>query len=396
MTSTWTRRPLGDAATYRRLVHEHGSPLRLVHLDRARAAYDALSDALPNVELYYAVKSCPEPSIITTLRDLGCKFDVASSGEVGLLAQLGIGGRSTIHTHPIKTDAEIRAALRFGCTTFVVDNPFELQKLARYRNRVGVLLRIGHRSESAVVDLSRKFGCAPEEAGRLLLQAQSIGVHVKGLCFHVGSQCANAKAHARAIEICNTIIRAHEDNGGTPMRVLDIGGGFPVDYDGKGVDLAEFCAPIRTALKSLPEHLNVIAEPGRVISAPAMEVVTSVIGKSMRDDRQWCYFDDGVYGSFSGKIFDHCHAPMDYFAEVDGAFPSVLAGPTCDSIDILAEDVHAPDFGLGDFIVARSIGAYSSATATTFNMLPQPKLVVLDPAADDAANLGLGSIPASS
>ncbi|MCH9675489.1 MAG: type III PLP-dependent enzyme [Gammaproteobacteria bacterium] len=373
-----------DAGTqYRELVREHGSPLLVVDCAALRARYALLQRALPDVAFYYAVKSFPDPIVVRELLALGSGFDLATVGEISMAQSLGIAPRRTIHTHPIKTNADIQAALRFGCTTFVVDNAVELQKFVRYRHRVGLMLRVGFRNESAQVDLARKFGCAPEHAVGLLRQATDLGIHVKGLSFHVGSQCATPSAHVDAIHASAALFEEFASRGFAPMNVLDIGGGFPADYDGSTTPLGAFCAPIVEALRALPEHINVTAEPGRCLSAPVATSISSVIGKSLRGDQMWYYLDDGVYGSFSGQIFDHAEYPLTVFGPKVTHNDAVLAGPTCDSIDVVAEGVSLPDLGLGDIVIGRQMGAYTAASATDFNSIRRAKHVYLNEACAD-------------
>lgn len=367
-------------ATYRALAERHGSPLLVLDAAKLRATYDACQRALPNVTLFYAVKSLPDPEVVRVLAQHGANFDLASSGEVALVQSLGVEGRRTIHTHPIKTDRSIRDALRFGCTTFVVDNPYELSKLVRYRHRIALLLRVSFRNPTAKVDLSKKFGCDPSDVPALLAQAESLGLHVKGLSFHVGSQCANADSHVAAIEACAELMASSQ--GIHPMSVLDIGGGFPVDYGdpstNHGADMAAFCAPIRAALARLPSSIEVFAEPGRCISAPPVSLICSVVGKAERDGRMWYYLDEGVYGAFSGQVYDGAMFPLTFFGGAPTQTGSVLTGPTCDSFDVVRDDIETPDLGIGDLIIAKRIGAYAAASATQFNSLPTTRMVVLD------------------
>jgi ornithine decarboxylase len=365
-------------AIYRDLVHEHGSPLLVMDADIVRRQYHALQGALPGVGLYYAIKSLPHPAILGVLADMGAGFDMASSGEIELVRQLKISARRTLHSHPIKRDGDIRDSLRYGCTTFVVDNTDELLKFLPYKHRVGLFIRISFRSESAVVDLSKKFGCSLNETGDMLALALKLGLHIKGLCFHVGSQCADARQQVEAIHACNTLIRQHHGRGAAPISTLDIGGGFPISYEGGHVDIDSYCAPIRDALAVLPIYVNVIAEPGRFISGPSMTCIASVIGKALRSGLQWYYLDDGVYGSFSGQIFDHMRYPLEVFSDDERRYPSVLAGPTCDSIDLIAEDVQLPLLQLGDLVVGHMMGAYTAASATDFNLLKKATFVVLN------------------
>ena len=365
-----------DAARYQRLVEMHGSPLLVYDPDVVATRYAQLKKALPGVDLYYAVKALPSEHVIRTIDKLGGGFDVASQGETELLLREDVFGRRTIHTHPIKKDSEIRSALRYGATTFVVDNDYELRKFIPYRSRVGILLRVSFRSPGAVVDLSRKFGCAYDELPELLATAAELGIHVKGLSFHVGSQVSDASKHVEAVERCAEQMRRSVDNDGIPMSILDIGGGFPTDYAQQGLDLFEFCAPIRAALADLPDDWQIIAEPGRVLVAPAVTCITTVVGRSIRDGMRWYYLDDGVYGSFSGQIYDHASYPLQVLK--DGpTFPSVLAGPTCDSIDDVAENIALPELVPGDLIIGHEMGAYTAATKTRFNLIPDAKFINL-------------------
>lgn len=367
---------IADTETCRRIAAGHGTPVLVLNCDTVREQYKRLSDALPGVDLYYAIKALPHRSVVSTLGQAGAFFDVASLGEIKLLQELHINPRRTVFTHPIKGDRDIRRALRFGCTTFVIDNPLELEKFASYRHRVGLLLRVSFRGRDAVVDLSRKFGCEPGEVLQLVNRARNLGTHIKGLCFHVGSQSHTPDAHVAAIEVCRELIERAEVMG-VNMSVLNIGGGFPVPYSPETIDIETFCAPIRKAFQGLPDHLRIIAEPGRYLAAPSMTSVSSVVGKAFREGRWWYYLDDGVYGSFSGRIFDKANYPLTVLRTSDTHHPSILAGPTCDSIDVIAEDIMLPELEIGDLVIGRMMGAYTVASATNFNSLEKADIVVL-------------------
>ena len=378
------------------LVAQHGSPLLVFKPSVLRLQFTRLQNALPNVALYYAVKAHPDSAIIDVIDDLGGGFDIASAGEMDLLMQHKISGRRTIHTHPIKKDKEIRDALRFGATTFVVDNLYELKKLEPYKSRVGVLLRVSFRSASASVDLSKKFGCTPKEVFSFVKQAEQLGIHVKGLSFHVGSQCQNSDKHVEAINACHDMINLINQTSKRPLSILDIGGGFPADYALQDIDIEHFCAPINDALNQLPSDWHILAEPGRYLIAPAVYSITTVTGKSVRDGQRWYYLDDGVYGSYSGQIFDHTYYPLQIINQLKSPeeitktspeqdvdqntkkFRSVLAGPTCDSIDIIAEDIPLPELDLGDLIIGLQMGAYTAATKTRFNSIPDAKFIITE------------------
>jgi ornithine decarboxylase len=361
----------------RSLVERFGSPLFIIDVDRVRQQYAALSAALPGVDLHYALKPLPHPAVVATLRDVGASFDLATTGEVDLVRRLGIAAQRCIHTHPIKRDIDIRNALSYGVRLFVVDNADELRKFARYRNRCALLIRVSFRSPDALCDLSRKFGCDPQAVGELLELAARLELNVEGLSFHVGSQALDSRMQVQAIDVCRGLLPVAKAHG-FELSVLDIGGGFPVDYGAAPVDIDAFCAPIRAALAAWPRSVRMIAEPGRFIVAPAAIDVTSVMGRAQRDGRWWYYLDDGLYGCFNGQLFDHVKYPITALVEPGPLFPSVLAGPTCDSIDVIDDNIDLPMLQAGDLVVGSIMGAYTWCSATEFNFFPKPQVLALD------------------
>lgn len=367
-----------NEAAIRSLAARFGSPLLILDCEQVRRQYRALKAALPNVDLHYALKPLPHAAVVACLRDEGAFFDLATTGEVELVKTAGIAPERCIHTHPIKRDSDIRDALRFGVTTFVADNPDEVRKFARYRKKAELLIRVSFRSPNAVVDLSKKFGCEPGAVIGLLELARSLGVRVKGLSFHVGSQATEPTKYVEAINACNNLIAEALLAGLPALEILDIGGGFPVAYNEDVPAIDEFCAPIREALAKLPAHVRLIAEPGRFLSAPAGTAVSTIMGKAKRDGRWWYYLDDGVYGSYSGQIFDHAKYPVRALKEGGSLYPSVLAGPTCDSIDVIDDNIELPELEIGDLIVGRVMGAYTWASATDFNFFRRAKVVVVN------------------
>ncbi|MBD3821488.1 type III PLP-dependent enzyme [Hydrogenovibrio sp. JE_KL2] len=367
-----------DRASLEELVAKHETPFMVLDLEEVDYQYKSLQAALPGVKLFYALKSLSHPELIKRLKGLGCHFDLATIGEVDLVESLGIKGDRCIHTHPIKKDKEIKRALEFGCKRFVVDNFEEMKKFYKYAGQVELIIRVSFRSKQAVVDLSRKFGCSLEELPVLVEMAQSNGIEVVGLSFHVGSQSLSPATQVNAIR---SSVAAMKVMNNVKWKFLDIGGSFPVSYQEEVTPIEEFCAPVMEALSELPEHIEVFAEPGRFISAPSMIEVVSVVGKAKRGSRTWYYLDDGVYGGFSGQMFDHASypiAPLKPFDPLGEFYPSVLAGPTCDSIDVVAEDIELPELEVGDILIGKQMGAYTIASATEFNYYPKPKIVVVE------------------
>ncbi|CCQ09200.1 Ornithine decarboxylase [Pseudoalteromonas luteoviolacea B = ATCC 29581] len=362
---------------YRKLVTEHGSPLLVLDGDAIRKQYSSLQKALPGVALHYALKPLPHDAVIAVLKELDGYFDLATNGEVDLVRDVGVDPARCIHSHPIKRDSDIRYALEYGCKTFVVDNICELEKFVAYKDVAKLLLRVSFRNPDTKIDLSKKFGCRQEEALTLLKQAKELGVNIIGLSFHVGSQAVNPMRHSNAVAACNQII-AEAAAQGITLSTLDIGGGFPVSYDGKAFDIVEYCAPIREELAKLPAHIRVLAEPGRYISAPAVTSVSSVMGIAQRGDQTWYYLDDGVYGSYSGQIYDHMVYPLSFPYASGKPQLSVLSGPTCDSIDVIREDIMLPPLKVGEIVIGHVMGAYTWASATEFNFFRKANFVVVN------------------
>lgn len=329
--------------------------------------YTSLKTSLPNCKLYYACKTNSDLNVIRILNECGSSFDVATNGEIDILNSLGITLNSfnSIHTHPIKSSESIDYAIQKGVSTFVVDNEWEVRKLIG--KKCDVLIRISFPNPNVKVDLSSKFGVSIDKFMDLYNTCVDNGVLVRGISFHVGSNCGTSDQHVNAIKQCLPYMQS------LCLRTLDIGGGFPC-FDSMSIrgNIETFCAPIEEILEGAP--FEVIAEPGRYIVASAMYMYATVVGKSNRNDALWYYLDDGVYGMMSGIIYDHntydLIAPEDRKDNV--CFPTVFAGPTCDSIDVVARYESYPELLIGDKVLVQNIGAYSNATASTFNALPLP------------------------
>jgi len=374
-------------AEVRRLVREFGSPLLILDCERVRAQLRKLRKALPRVDLHYALKPMPHPAVVETVLAEGGHLDLATTGEVQLARRLGVDPARCIHTHPIKRPEDIANALQFGLRLFVADNPDEVRKFAHLADRAELLLRVSFRNPGAMVDLSRKFGCDPEDLLALARLAADLGVNVRGLSFHVGSQVRDAAKHVQAVRACMKLMAAARRERLGAFDTLDIGGGFPIDYAQPVQDIGRFCAPLRAALAQLPRRLRVIAEPGRYIVGPAAIAIASVMGRARREGHWWYYLDDGLYGAYSGQLFDHARYPVEPLREGGERLPSVLAGPTCDSIDVIAENLMMPQLKVGDLVVGRAMGAYTWACATEFNFFPKPAVVAVNRRPGDAGGV---------
>jgi ornithine decarboxylase len=358
------------------LVERYGTPTVFISESRIRTNFRTMQSALPGVELYYAVKSNGHDDLVRVLRDEGASFDLASNGEIDLMRSCDISAQRCIHTHPVKRDSDIRYALDYGIRIFVADNEQELQKLVPYKDHLSVLIRLSIKNPFAVVNLSHKFGVAPENAFSLIKKAHAMGLDIEGLAFHVGSQNENIIKYIEALEYCRDICKMAALAGIT-LRTIDIGGGFPIDYLSPVMPMQQFCQSINEYLERYFANYRIIAEPGRSISGSTATLAARVMGKSLRDGVRWYFIDDGVYGSFSGKIYDHAEYPMQ-LAKSGERYTSTIAGPTCDSIDILYENIALPELEIGDILMFESMGSYTIASASTFNGIPKPRVVMIE------------------
>ncbi len=355
------------------------TPALVLSRSQISTNYHALRHALPRVSIHYAVKPNIHPVIIDELYHNGSNFDVCSAGEVNEVLKTGIDPATLIHSHPIKSRDEFDKAVSAGIELFVVDNAEEIKKLKHYTNKkLKVLIRYRIKTNTqAVVNLQYKFGCTTDEVLTLAKQIEQTGHQFFGLCFHIGSQCVNNENYIEAIETAHKLIQML-DMEGLNVQLLDIGGGFPIQYIEPVPQIDEFCKPIAEALdRHIRPGIKVISEPGRFISATSVNLITTIVGKSYRDGKIWYYLDDGLYSTFSGIVFDKCQYPV-VTANNGEEKLSVLAGPTCDSFDVMYDGLMIPEHNVGDRIMFMATGAYCEVSGSNFNALPRPKYIVID------------------
>ncbi|MDR7183346.1 ornithine decarboxylase [Microbacterium trichothecenolyticum] len=361
----------------------HGTPLLLLDPERVRRQYRHLRNALPFVGFHYAVKALAHDAVLDALDDAGCGFDVATGEELAMLTRRGVAASRIIHTHPIKKPAEIAEALAAGVRTFVVDNDVEIDKFRGAPSDTRLLVRLAYRSPHAKSDLSSKFGVGPFEAAHLVERAHAAGITVAGFSYHVGSQLDDPARFATAAADTLELMGILERRLNVQFDTLDIGGGFPASYDSESAAVEDVAAVLRPVLEPHARRLDIIAEPGRVMVADAMTLVTSVVGIAERSDGRWYYLDDGLYGSYSNVLTEDVHplvfAERDLTGRRDAANHrwATLGGPTCDSSDVIAREVLLPDLAVGDLLVSPTMGAYTTVTATRFNGRPFTPVAVV-------------------
>jgi ornithine decarboxylase len=365
------------------IAREHGTPVVVIDHDVIRRSYAAFKKHLPKVQAYYAVKANPAPEIVRTLFREGASFDVASLPEFMLvhenIRRLPARRRQDfiwdkiVYANPIKPKETLLELDQYKpLVTF--DNRAELLKIKRYAPHAGLALRLRVPNTGSMVELSSKFGCDPGEAVDLIEEAFRIGLVVEALSFHVGSQCTNFENFVQAMNMAAAVMREAASRG-REIKILDIGGGFPVPYDRHVKPFSALARRINAEIARLfPPELEILAEPGRFLVATAATSLARVIGKAVRDGRTCYYINDSVYHTYSGIIFDHCRYPVKSFKKGKTEVCAVF-GQTCDGLDVISQSEELPDLEIEDLVYSTNIGAYSNASATHFNGFPPAPVV---------------------
>jgi len=368
----------GTENLIRRMLKKHSSPLMLIEEDALEKQFKVFRSALPEVTPYYAIKANPYPEIIKKFVELGTGFDVASANEMNTVLELGANPEKVIFANTIKSNEDIRTSYKKKVKMMTFDNEPELYKIAKYCPGARVLIRIKVANVGSIVELSLKFGADPEQSISLLKKARSMGLKPVGLSFHVGSQCTNAENYLQALEIASAIFNEAKQSG-LFLNILDIGGGFPIKHFEKDFHLTfeRMAVQIRKKLKRLfDKNVKFIAEPGRFLVGPSGLLITQVIGRTFRNNKNYYYLNDGLYGDFSGIVFDHCKYEFKTLKRGQ-RFLSTLAGPTCDSFDTISLSEDLPELDVGNVVYVKNIGAYSCASAVpNFNGFKPAKIVM--------------------
>ena len=356
----------------------HQTPVLLVDASVVAQRYRELADALPGVDLHYAVKANPAPEVLRRLAALGCRWDVASPGEIDAVLAVGADPDQLSYGNTIKKAADIAHAVRCGVRRFTVDSPAELAKVTAIAPGATVLIRLVTSGRGADWALGHKFGCDLDEAAGLLESACRSG-HPVGVTFHVGSQQRDPLAWdeplAQVARLRRTLLAR-----GVDFEVVDIGGGFPAAMLGAAPPLDAYGSAITAAIDRHlgPDLPTLMAEPGRSLVADAGVLETEVVLVSRRAGVRWVYLDVGLFNGLVEAMGESVRYRLEVLR--DGhALPgpvgeTVVAGPTCDSLDVLYQRhrYRLPlDLRPGDRLRFLSAGAYTTSYSSVgFNGFP--------------------------
>ena len=354
---------------------EDDGPCLVVDLEVVRDNYRAFASALPDTRVFYAVKANPSPQVLTLLAGLGSCFDTASIAEIEMALAAGATPDRISYGNTIKKERDIARAFALGIRLFAVDCKAEVEKIARAAPGARVFCRFLFDCAGAEWPLSRKFGCDLTMAVDVLEHAHRLGLEAHGVSFHVGSQQRRTQAWDQALKSAAAIFRACAERG-IALAMVNLGGGFPTKYLKEVPAVKAYGNSIFRALRkhfgnAIPET---IIEPGRgmVGNAGVIEAeVVLVAKKSEADKVRWVYLDIGKFGGLAETMDESIRYPIRTPHDGDESGPCVLAGPTCDSADVMYErEPYALPISLeiGDKVLIEGTGAYTATySSVAFN-----------------------------
>lgn len=364
------------AETYAR-AHSFDRPTLVMDVDAVAARYRTLATGLGRAAIFYAVKANPAEPILACLAAEGARFDAASRGEIALCLGLGVRPEDISFGNTIKKAEDIAFAHRAGVRLFAADATEELAKLAEHAPGSEVFIRVAVDETGAEWPLSRKFGVPGSQVLRLLSEAAARGLKPVGLSFHVGSQTRRAAMWADVLDDIAAVWDAARA-AGFALDLLNIGGGFPAFY-GQPIDRAEtYAAAVMEMIDTRFEGAHrVMAEPGRGLVAEAGVIAAEVVlatRKAPTDLHRWVFLDIGKFSGLAETIDEAIRYQIASRHDGGPTGPCIVAGPTCDSADVLYErrPMDLPlALSAGDKVIIRAAGAYTTTYASIgFNGFP--------------------------
>lgn len=356
------------------------TPNIFINLRTIKRRFIQLKDSFPFAQIYYAVKSNPGIPVIKMLAELGSNFDIASRYELDKVLALNVSPDKLSYGNTIKKAADVKYFYDKGVRMFATDSKEDLKNIAKYAPASRVYVRIlVENSSTADWPLSRKFGCHPDMAYDLLVQARELGLTPYGISFHAGSQQRDIGAWNDAIAKTKYLFESLEDEEGIKLSMINMGGGFPAHYIQETNDLKDYASEITRYLHDdfgddIPA---IIFEPGRSLVGDSGILTSEVVLISRKNNtalQRWVYLDAGKFNGLIETLEESIKYPV--ITEKDGGREGevIIAGPTCDSADIMYEDEKYKmpiDLKIGDKVYWLTTGAYTSSYASVgFNGFP--------------------------
>ena len=350
-------------------------PFLLVDSNIIRQKTRRFKAVMPRVHPHYAVKANPDERVLKTLIEEGTGFEIASIAELDLLLKLGVPAAEIFYSNPMKSRAYLEYAAAKGVEWYVLDSVEELRKIVSIKPDAKMYLRIDTPNIGSDWPLAGKFGTHLADINEIIHEAAKLKADLAGVTFHVGSQCRNPQNWRVGIERAKKVFADMKLVGLNP-RLLNIGGGYPVRHTKPIPSIEVIAEVINDAIADLPDNIRIMAEPGRYLVSDSAYFVCRVVGTATRNGKRWMYWDAGMFG---GVIEITEGLRYEILTDRKGNnIPWSIAGPTCDSVDILMHDVMLPnDIQEDDFIYIPNAGAYTTAYASNFNGFPLPDVKVI-------------------
>lgn len=356
-------------------TEDYMQPVLVMSRQRLRDNARRFMAAMPRVRAHFAVKANADTEILQIFKEEGTCFEVASIAEIDAMVELGVNMETVFYSNPIKSPASIAHAAKSGLLWYCVDTPEEVAKIAAIKPDAKLYLRIEVSNEGSSWPLAGKFGATPNGVEAIIEAAKALDMKICGVTFHVGSQCCNIDNWVAGIGAAKKLFAKLSSQGFVP-ELLNMGGGYPLQFTGEEPTIEEIAVRINQELESIPEHIQVMAEPGRYFVGSAGCLVSQVVGTATRDDVRWVYLDTGIYGGLMELTLDF---PVIILSDRTGE-PGLwtMAGPTCDSIDVMGRHKLPANTAAEDFIYMPNLGAYCTTCACDFNGFPPPVMRMID------------------
>ncbi len=356
-------------------TEDYIQPVLVMSRQRLRDNARRFMAAMPRVRAHFAVKANPDVGILQIFKEEGTCFEVASISEIDAMAELGTNMKTVFYSNPVKSPVSIAHAAKNGLLWYCVDTPEEVAKIAAIKSDAKLYLRIEVSNEGSSWPLAGKFGATPNGVEAIIEAAKVLDMKICGVTFHVGSQCCNVDNWVAGIGAAKKLFTKLSSHGFVP-ELLNMGGGYPLQFTGEEPTIEEIAVLVNQELESIPEHIQVMAEPGRYFSGSAGCLVSQVVGTAIRDNVRWVYLDTGVYGGLMALTLNF---PVIILSDRTGELGLwTMAGPTCDSIDVMGRHNLPANTEAEDFIYMPNLGAYSTTCACDFNGFPPPVMRMID------------------
>jgi ornithine decarboxylase len=359
------------------------TPALVIDFNVIQQTYTRFLDAFPGGQIFYAMKANANPQVVQLVVDRQGGLEIASLAELERSLDAGATGEQIICSNPIKNPIFLQRMHQAGVYAMVVDSTYEVEKVAQYAPGSRVYVRLAVDNHGSVLPLAGKFGVSGEEALDLFDQARDLGLQPIGLSFHVGSQCLSVNNWFNAIRTCGEVWREAEARG-HEFYFLDIGGGFPAGhYHDESIPTIERIGAL--SMEAIEEfipqvhNLMLVLEPGRGLVGESGRLLATVVGKAKRGDAMWLYLDAGVFNGLM-ETYEGFPPVVSLLNEPahDETERYTLAGPSCDSCDVIARNMLMPEINIGDKLVFFDAGAYTNEYAVAFNGFPIPSVIALN------------------